>query len=91
MIDWELRDGEYVLNEEDAWDTPIFIRREDDEFFAEETNKNDGQYRDEIAVKRSTWKMLPASERSDFAVEYTLRDGSVVDEDGLISFLKLAS
>lgn len=91
MTEWELRDGEYVLNEEETWEKPIFIRREGDEFIAEETSNNDGQFRDEIASKRATWIMTPEGGRRNYQPEYTLRDGRVVDEAGLIQFLKMAS
>lgn len=91
MVDWELRDGEFQADP-DSWDTPIFIRREGDEFFASQTtHNNDWQFRDEIATKHETWNMIWESDRRNYQVEYTLRDGRVVDEDGLIQFLKNAS
>ena len=91
MVDWELRDGEFQPNP-DSWDVPIFIRREGDQFVATETViNNDFQFRDEIAVKHSKWNMLPESKRNGYEVHYTLRDDSVVDEAGLIQFLKMAS
>lgn len=91
MVDWELRHGEFQPNP-DSWDVPIFIRREGDEFFASQTtHNNDWQFRDEIATKHETWNMIWESDRRNYQVEYTLRDGSVVDEAGLIQFLKNAS
>lgn len=91
VVDWELRYGEFQPNP-DSWDVPIFIRREGDQFVATETViNNDFQFRDEIAVKHSKWNMLPESERNGYEVYYTLRDDSVVDEAGLIQFLKMAS
>lgn len=91
VVNWELRDGEFVQSPE-SWETPIYIRREGDKFIASETVKNDDwQFREEIAEKRSRWNMLPESKRNGYLVEYTLRDGSVVDEAGLIQFLKKAS
>lgn len=91
MVDWELRDGEFQADP-DSWDTPIFIRREGDEFFASQTtHNNDWQFRDEIATKHETWNMIWESDRRNYQVEYTLRDGRVVDEDGLVQFLKMAS
>lgn len=91
MVDWELRDGEFQADP-DSWDTPIFIRREGADFIAEEIiDNNDFQFRDEIASKRSTWKMTWESDRRNYQPEYTLRDGRVVDENGLIELLKKAS
>ena len=91
VVDWELRDGEFQADP-DSWDTPIFIRREGDEFFASKTtHNNDWQFRDEIATKHETWNMIWESDRRNYQVEYTLRDGRVVDEAGLIQFLKKAS
>lgn len=94
MVDWELRDDLQadLDNTPDSWDTPIFIHREGEQFVATETIVNDYfQFRQEIAVKHSKWNMLPESERNGYEVHYTLRDGSVVDESGLIQFLKMAS
>lgn len=91
MVDWELRDGEFQADP-DSWDTPIFVRREGDEFFASQiTHNNDWQFRDEIAIKHETWNMIWESDRRNYQVEYTLRDGRVVDEDGLIRFLEKAA
>ena len=91
MVDWELRDGEFQADP-DSWDVPIFIRREGDEFLASQTtHNNDWQFRDEIAIKHETWNMIWESDRRNYQVEYTLRDGRVVDEAGLIQFLKMAS
>lgn len=91
VVDWELRDGEFQADP-DSWDVPIFIRREGDEFLASQTtHNNDWQFRDEIATKHETWNMIWESDRRNYKVEYTLRDGRVVDEDGLIQFLKKAS
>jgi len=94
VVDWELRDDLQadLDNTPDSWDTPIFIRREGNDFIAEETVvNNDFQFRDEIAVKHSKWNMLPQSKRNGYEVHYTLRDGRVVDESGLIQFLTMAS
>lgn len=91
VLNWEIRDGEFVQSPE-SWETPIFISVEGDQFVATETIVNDDfQFRDEIAVKHSKWNMLPQSKRNGYEVHYTLRNGSVVDEAGLIQFLKMAS
>lgn len=90
VVDWELRDGEFQANP-DSWDVPIFIRREGDEFLASKTIHNDGQFRDEIATKHESWNMIWESDRRNYNVFYILSDGRVVDEDGLIQFLKKAS
>lgn len=91
VVNWELRDGEFVQNPE-SYDTPIFILREDGEFIATEIIKNDDfQFREEIAEKRSRWNMLPGQKRNGYLVEYILRDGSAVDEAGLIRFLEKAA
>lgn len=93
VVDWELRDDLQadLDNTPDSWDTPIFIRREGDEFLASQTTHNDGQFRDEIATQHETWNMIWESDRRNYKVEYTLRDGRVVDEAGLIQFLKMDS
>jgi hypothetical protein len=94
VVDWELRDDlkADLDNTPESWDTPIFIRREGEEFLASQTtHNNDWQFRDEIATKHETWNMIWESDRRNYKVEYTLRDGRVVDEDGLIQFLKKAS
>jgi hypothetical protein len=90
-VNWELRDGEFVQDPE-SYDTPIFILREDGEFIATKNIKNDDfQFRAEISEKRSRWNMLPGQKRNGYLVEYILRDGSVVDEAGLIRFLEKAA
>lgn len=91
VVNWELRDGEFVQNPE-SWETPIFIHREGNNFIATEIIKNDDfQFRAEIAEKCSRWNMLPGQKRNGYLVEYILRDGSMVDEAGLVRFLQKAS
>lgn len=91
VLNWEIRDGEFVQSPE-SWQAPIFISVEGDQFVATETIVNDDfQFRQEIAVKHSKWNMLPQSKRNGYEVHYTLRNGRVVDEAGLIQFLKMAS
>lgn len=87
VVDWELRDGEFQANPE-SWDVPIFIRREGDEFLAEQNEvNNDFQFREEIASKRSTWNMTLESGRRNYQPVYTMRDGRVLSEEELCKFV----
>jgi hypothetical protein len=69
----------------EPWDTVTKLTYVGGQWIAREFTDN-GEYgymRREIASKTATWTLLPNGERGDFRVEYTLRDGSVVDHKGL--------
>lgn len=73
----------------DEWESPIHISKVGDRWVASVVHKNDGQFRDEIASKSETWTMLPESGRRDYTAVYTMVEGQVLSEAGLIEMLKL--
>jgi general stress protein 26 len=42
-------------------------------------NREDGWMRSEILEKTEAWKMLPNSERQDYAASYLMRDGDICE------------
>ena len=72
----------------ESWETITTFTFNKDErqfYFMKVTdNREDGYLRSEILEKTEVWKMLPNSERQDYAASYLMQDGDIVwDNKGL--------
>jgi len=65
---WETITEFHFLNEDGS---PSFLKVTD--------NREDGWMRSEILEKTEAWKMLPNSERQDYAASYLMRDGDICE------------
>jgi hypothetical protein len=74
----------------DEWEAPIvLVKGENGRWTASVVRVNDGQFREEIATKTETWTMLPESGREDYTAIYTMVEGKILNEEGLIQFYNL--
>tara|TARA_R110001606_G_C14999538_1_gene606889 strand:+ start:81 stop:572 length:492 start_codon:yes stop_codon:yes gene_type:complete len=84
IIDYNIVDNNEKVCE--SWETvtQVFFNTDNVTALKVTDNREDGYLRSEILEKTEVWKMLPNSERQDYAASYLMQDGDIVwDNKGL--------
>ena len=93
ILDWDIMD-DCVGDPIEDWDSPIENSWGGDRWLAQrvvDNTKDGGYYRYEIASAKETWIPMEGGEKSDFKVEYTMRNGDVLNYEELQQFFSEAS
>jgi len=90
ILDWEIVNQSKKVCED--WETPVQISQIGDSFVALKVTDNRDEYgymRSEILEKTESWTMLPDSESEDYSSSFLMKDGDIVDYDGLKEWFKI--
>jgi hypothetical protein len=79
ILDWSILDDDAVVCEE--WDSPTILSWKNGRWVGSRVQKNDGQFRSEVAEKIEDYELLKGGNRNNYRICYTLTStGEIVTD-----------